>query len=422
MDIKGAIFNLDTIRSLYGIIDQFNFSDGFINGVDGFNLSPLNKFKDEFPGVIKTLEWLDVNVFSLKSLSGKHEFVIHFENDVAEMDCVTFLTINDTPYFVDIEVKDTEHIDQLEEQFEERENNSLPQLNFSENYILIGFLNGSFEKAVVKTKDKRQVILDVNDFKGVFSHLSNKMIDIKLVLKDVEGILKIQDVKNKIASKEFKYYSATKDALDSIEANIRNGKKILIVYGNAGCGKTVVALSLFYKYKNIKLLVLNKNLYSVLSLRQFYENGTCFFGTNQFIDSLSSESVAVVDECQRLNHYDISRMASKAKAVVLLRDYNQAFAYGDSLLTEEELKQMLITQYSISEDDISTKRMKKTARYNSRVNRLLEVLHNNSPINGYANEVKDKVGEEYSVDVTMSEREFIDKYEGSNGFSKIYTT
>lgn len=420
MDVKGAILNLDTIRSLYGIIDSFDYSDGFLGGVDGFNLSPLNKFKDEFPDVIKALEFLDREIFFGQKLEGNHEFVIHFENDVAEMDCATFLTIDSTPFFIDIEVKDTDDISQLDEQFNLRETDSLVQLNFSDNYILIGFLENGFAKAIIKHANERIEVFDFTQLKVYFSKLTNESINLRLLLKDVESILKIQDVKNKIALHDFHLYSATRDAIQSIESNIFLGKRIIIIYGNAGSGKTVVALSLLYKYQEVKLLILNKNLYTVLALNQFYRNGTCFFGTNQYIDSLNSNSVAVIDECQRLSLNDINRIAKKAKTVVLLGDNNQAFTFSDSLLTEEELKTKLITNFGFEAEDISTKRMKKTARYNSRVNKLLEVLHNNSPIIGYANEVKEKVGDEFSIDVTMSETEFIGKYLGSSGLSRLY--
>ncbi len=421
MDIKGAIINLSTFRSLYKIIDNFDYSSGFLKGVDGFNLNPLDKFKEEFSDVVKAIEQLDAHIFKKHELQSKHEFVVHFENDVAEMDCVTFLNINNAPFFVDIEVKNTEHFEQLDDQFENRETDTLPQLNLSENYLLIGFLNGKHKKSILKHGSKRIVIEKINDLVNALQHLNNEIIDTRLLLKDVEGILKIQDVKNKIVANDFKYYSATRDAINSIVDNIKNGKKIIIVHGNAGCGKTVIALSLFFKYQDVKLLVINKNLYNVLSLSRYYRNNTCFFGTNSFINAISTKDVAIIDECQRLSCSDIKEISSRAKCVVLLGDSNQAFTRSDVLLDENELKNSLIESYGFCDSEIVTKKIKKTARYNSKVNQLLEILHNGLPINSCTNSIKEKVGDEFAIDITMSSTSFMDKYNSLSSSSRIYT-
>ena len=422
MDINGAVLNLSEIRSIAKEIDSFNFADGFLLGVNGFSLKPLKKFdNNEFKSVINALNFLDSNIFKEKNVSDSQEFVIHFQNDVAEMDCVTFLTLDNTPYFIDIEVKETIHLEQLEEQLSKREEDSFVQLNFDKNYIFIGFLNGKFEFAVVKNDHQRTLYKDFEKFKEVFNQLNIvDAIDVKSVLKDVQSILKIQDIDKKIQNSSLKLYSATRDAISFVEDNVKNGKKVLIIYGNAGCGKTVAALFLFYKYQNVKFLVLNKNLYTSLRLYNYYKIGTCFFGTDQFIDHLDNNSIAIIDECQRIKLNDLTRIIGKTRAVVLLGDDNQAFAPSDSLLNEEELKSYLLSKGIVEEKDIATKKMKKTARYNSRVNNLLEVLHNHTPIHGYATQINDKVGDEFTIKVTMSESEFLEKYKGNFTYSKMY--
>ena len=421
MDINGAILNLSEIRSISKHIETFNYSEGFLLGVNGFSLNPLKSFRDEFKSVVEALMFLDNAIFKEKNVLDNQEFVFHFQNDVAEMDCVTFLTINKVPFFVDIEVKDTPHIDQLKDQLDTREKDSLIQLNFEKNYIFIGFMNGLFKFAVVKSDSVRTVYEDFESFKVFFAGLDGTVsIDVRSLLKDVQSILKIQDIKAKIQNNNLKLYSATRDVINFVEDNIKNKKRLLIIYGNAGCGKTVAALSLFYKYKNIKFLVLNKNLYSSLHLYEFYKNGTCFFGTDQYINGLDSQSIAIVDECQRLTIYDLTRIIQKARAVILLGDNNQAFCPNDLLLNEEEIKDYLVSKAVLDSDLIVTKRMKKTARYNSKVNNLLEVLHNNLPIIGYANQIKEKVGDEFSIGITMSENEFFEKYKGNINFSKLY--
>ena len=82
MDIKGAVFNLATLRSIYNKIDNFNYSDGFLSGVDGFNLSPLNSFKDEFSDVVKAIEFLDIQIFEKHDLEEDHQFVVNTRRDI----------------------------------------------------------------------------------------------------------------------------------------------------------------------------------------------------------------------------------------------------------------------------------------------------------------------------------------------------
>lgn len=420
MDVKGAVLDLSTIRSISKQIDTFDYSEDYLAGVNGFNTNPLKRFKKEFPDVIKALSVLDDILFKPKKILDTQEFVIHFENDVAEMDCVTFLDIDGTPFFVDIEVKETEHLDQLREQFTKRETDNLPQLNVNENYILLGFLKGSFKMGVVKESKIKQEIKNITELMNFISKRNINRLNIIPLIKAVEGILKIQDVKKKIQDNVFKYYSATKDAIDFTIDNIKNGKNVAIIYGNAGSGKTVIALSLFFGIKNAKFLLLNKNLYSSLSMYQYYSVKKCFYGTDQFIDSIDDNTIAIVDECQRLSLSDILRISQKAKATVLLGDNNQAFAYGDSLFNENELRDYIVNNSAIDIDKIAVKRLKKTARYNSKVNKLLESLHNTYSINNYKDVVNDKVGDEFAIDVTMSEESFISKFNSISSTSKIY--
>ena len=421
MDVKGAILDLSTIRSIFKVIDTFDYSDGYLEGVNGFNINPLRKFKSEFPDVIKAIAVLDNSLFKNSSIFNSQKFVVHFENDVAEMDCATFLDIDGNPFFVDIEVKNTEHIDQLREQFSRRENDNLPQLNLNENYILLGFMNGVFKLGVIKSEKERKEINALSDFLVFLKDKELKTINVIPLIKAVEGVLKIQDVKKKIQDGSFKYYVATREGFDFAVDNIKNNKRVVIVYGNAGSGKTVIALSLFYGVQDTKFLLLNKNLYESLSMSQYYYSQRCFFGTDQFIDSLTPNTIAVIDECQRLSLSDVIKISEKAKATVFLGDQNQAFTYYDSLLDENELKKYIAsTSSTINSDDIVAKRLKKTARYNSKVNKLLETLHNNYPIVNYTNEINDKVGDEFEVDITMCEDEFVSKYISLSSNSKIY--
>ena len=421
MDVKGAIFDLSTIRSILTKIDDFSYSENFLEGVNGFNNNPLRKFKNEFPDVMKALSVLDNTIFKPYKLADSQEFVVHFENDVAEMDCATFIDIDGIPFFVDIEVKNTEHIDQIKDQFLKRENEHLSQLNLNENYILLGFLDGVFKYGIVKHSTKRIVI---NTLVGLSTFIGTKpfnKINIKPLIKAVEGVLKIQDVKKRIQDNNFKYYVATKDAIDFVISNVQtNGKKVAIIFGNAGSGKTVVALSLFFGFQETKFLLLNRNLYDSLSMYQYYGSKKCFFGTNQFIDSLSENSVAIIDECQRLSLADVVTISQKAKATILLGDNNQAFAYCDSLLNENELKEYITNNSNIDGNDIAVKKLKKTARYNSKVNKLLESLHNTYTINDYHDSISEKVGDEFDIDITMSEEVFVSKFTSMASTSKIY--
>ena len=143
---------------------------------------------------------------------------------------------------------------------------------------------------------------------------------------------------NGIKNGTYPYYEDTDKHYKSIEDNISR-KKAIFIYGDAGTGKSVLALRLFSEHqKEAKFLVLNSKLYFTLNLgSSLYSSGKTTFNTEKFIENLNSDNLAIVDECQRLSLEDMKMIVEKSKCAVFFGDEKQAWLENSTDLNSKAL-------------------------------------------------------------------------------------
>ena len=186
-----------------------------------------------------------------------------------------------------------------------------------------------------------------------------------------------------------------------------------IVYGNAGTGKSVLALKLFFENPDSKILLMNSKLYYCFSFdSQYYHSGRATFNTDDFISIIDKNTISIIDECQRLDIKKIVDIISKSKITYLFGDHKQACFKNCTLDNEKQLKEKLTNEYGFA---VSVKTLKKARRYNDEVNKALEFLTSSSN-----KDPENVLPKDYNIEVYFDANKFINKYETTDGIKKIY--
>ena len=410
MNVKGLKMN----RPLINLLASKGESIQVFKGIESFNNYVWTGFdKREFFCLIDAYRYLE-NIGLFSNLNDENVFIFNYSTDVTEMDIVTVLSDENGPIFIDIEVKNSEDLrvnDTMSIQINKRIKDHLPQLIKNNRFLVIGVVNNNFHTA--HYYDGKQ-INNINDFaklKEIILAMS-QFNNVEEYLTKFSDMASISKVCSDIKKGEYKFFEETNKIYELFVSKI-NTNNAFVIYGNAGTGKSVLALRLFFGIENTKLLLMNSKLYYALELGgNLYTTERTTFNTKNFINSLNENTIAIVDECQRLSLEDIETIVSKAKITFLFGDNKQAFVTGNTLLSCDDLTKHLKSKGYI----VSKKNLKKSRRYSDEVNKSLSFLTSKSM------RIKEKtLLNNYAVNIYFEEKKFIDKYETCDGVKKLYS-
>lgn len=141
MNISGLLLNK---TQLYMLNNQSDITKELLKNIPCFNSFDWTKFsktkKEEFFQIISSMNAFLSKLPKIKS----QDFVVFYQTDVTEMDCVFVMINNSKPVFIDVEIKygiKEKIIDNLKEQLLKRKNEYIPQLFKDTQYLLIGMIN-----------------------------------------------------------------------------------------------------------------------------------------------------------------------------------------------------------------------------------------------------------------------------------------
>lgn len=412
MNIKGLRLTREFIRILNSQRGEIKSLKGCIDPFIDFQWKGFKKA--EFFQLISAFIALDSdNCFA--SLPDDYLFVFNFSNDVTEMDIATLLKTSDQKdVFLDIEVKNGDEAvvgEKLDNQLTKRNKYQLAEFLQKDKYILIGVLNDKFRKAYYFNGAELETIENTKRLSDLINSL-HQAKDIDSILYQKSNIGFLQNIWKEIQSGTFHYYEETDTIYNNILEKI-NKEKAIFVYGNAGSGKSVLALRLFgAKMDNTKFLLLNSKLYNVLGIGgPLYSSGKTTFNAKCFINELNANSLAIVDECQRLSFDQIRAIIEKSKCAVFFGDEKQAcFENGTSLSSKELDKAFKKQGYNCWSKTIVT-----TKRYSDEVGQAIDSLLFTSK-----KKAKKRLPYGYDIYITFKQSTFLEKFDSCNGLKKIY--
>ena len=412
MSIKGLRINKKIAKKIYAKIDELTVKD--IQGLDVFNSFAWTGFDlEEFKKILSLFITL-VNQGFFENVDDHYQFVFNFSNEVTEMDIVTVLSNGEEKVLIDIEIKNGEDVDilssKIRSQIEKRIKEYLPQLLKNKSYISVGFVNNAFVCGHYFDGEKLSDINNLEEFLNYTNRLSesNGFDEYLIQSSNLASIVKVcNDIKNNV----YKYYQDTNKTYDLLVSKI-DTHDVFVVYGNAGTGKSILALKLFFEMENTKILLLNSKLYYAMGLSQYYFSGKATFKTNAFIGSIDKDTISIVDECQRIPIEEIAEIIKKSKCTFLFGDQKQAFYRRSTLLPCKELAEKLEEQYGFK---TFHKVIKKAKRYSDDVAKALSLLTSFNPDpNGC------KLPKDYEINLFYDENDFLKKYKETTGIKKIY--
>ena len=413
MNIKGLKLNKKLIKLIAEKID--NISVNSLKGIDTFISFSWNGFnKTEFKNIINAFVYLESNgIFN--NLDDEQLFVFNYSTDVTEMDITTVVELCGDTVIVDIEEKtdleDVKIYEKMESQINKRITNHLPQLFKKHKFLICAVVNNAFYKAVFFDGNKKYEYKNIIELKSFLSALKSCSY-VENYLYQTSNIASIAKVCADIKNNEYSFYEDTNKISDNFKKYL-NENRCVICYGNAGSGKTVIALKLFFENRNTKLLMLNSKLYFALNLGgKLYKDNKTTYKTEKFLEIIDNETISIVDESQRLSINQMLQIIQKSKAVAFFGDHRQACFNGSTLQKGKELSMILKKNYNI---DLVFKQLNKSRRYSDEVDQALSCLTCKGKI-----KTNVKLPNDYEINIYYDENKFINKYESLNGIKKIY--
>lgn len=290
--------------------------------------------KSEFVQIFKVFEQL-ISKDLFQNIDDSQIFFINYSNAIAEFDVLTILNYKGKSIVFNIEVKSSEKNveEKLLKQINNRINDHLQQMFIDDNYLVVGFIDNEFSNSVLKMNDaiKNLSLEELIEMKNSFS--KNENVYNRIIISD--NLSDIQNVYRKVKEGTFKMYSSNKQTLMEINREIENNRKVVLCLAKPGYGKTVLALNLFFSLTNSKLLILNQKFYYTFNMSEFFYKDRAFYGTETFINSLNANSIAIVDEAQRLNSNTLERIIASSKVTIIFGDTGQAFMADDEFYSNE---------------------------------------------------------------------------------------
>lgn len=412
MNIKGLKLNKLLARKVFESIDSISIAS--LRGLESFVSFSWKGFsKEEFKNNLSLFVFLiDSGFFS--SFDNDHTFVFNYSTDITEMDIVTVLTNGEKEVFLDIESKNGEDYDavaaKVKSQISKRTSDHMPQLLKDNSYISTGFANNAFVCGYYFDGKKLESIPSMDKLLELINSL-NQSKGCEEYLIQLSNIASIAKICNDIRAGTFKYYEETNRIYSSL-INGMNSNDASIVYGNAGTGKSILALKLLFELPNTKILLMNSKLYFALNLDNYYKSGRTTFNTTQFLDLIDGETISIIDECQRVPIEYMSKVIKKSKHTFLFGDNKQAFTRRDTLKNQKDLARVLFDDYGLK---TSYRLIKKAKRYSDEVSKALNLL---TVIDPNPNDCK--LPDDYKINLYFDEESFLKAYESTNGIKKIY--
>ena len=374
--MKGILLNYKTIKQIYEYKPE-RLTLEEISKLSGLNQKKVKINKREFVQIINVLGDL-INKGAFENLDESQIFIINLSNSIAEFDILTILTEKDKNIILNIEVKGDNFIwpnketeTKLNTQMYNRVDDHLQQMFIDDTYMVMGYINQKFYNCLYKEKGERLEILKEYEAIDKIKKLRyNFQTYSKLQVSD--NLSNIQGVYTKLKNNTFKMYAINKRVLENINKIFESDKKVIMCLAKPGYGKTVLALSLFFNNEDTKLLILNQKFYNTFYMSEYYNSNRAFFGTDTYISQLNENSIAIIDEAQRLRKEDLKRIIRKAKKVVLFGDTGQAFMNTDEFIDEEAYEEAIVENVGTKYEKI---RLKSSIRYPEEVDRALKYLY-----------------------------------------------
>ncbi len=374
--MKGIILNYKTIKQIYEYNPEKLTLDE-INKLSKFEEKRVKINKKEFVQIINVLGKL-INNGAFENLDESQMFIINLNNSIAEFDILTVLKYKDVNVILNIEVKECKEESckndiesKLEKQLQNRIEDHLQQMFIEDTYMVLGYINEEFYRCLYKEKEgKCETINEDKALELINKFKYNSQTYSKIQISD--NLSNIQNVYSKLKNNEFKMYAINKKVLDKIYKCFEQNKKVVLCLAKPGYGKTVLALSLFFNNKEAKILILNQKFYNTFYMSEYYNSNKAFYGTDTYISHINGETIAIIDEAQRLKKEDLKTIINKTKYVVLFGDTGQAFMDTDEFIKEDLYEKVIIENV---EDNYERIRLKNSIRYPEEVDRALKYLY-----------------------------------------------
>lgn len=409
MNIRGLVIEKQLVKSLYDYKTRWTID--LLKSLDVFDSYDWKNFKKE--EFINILDGLNI-LFEKFAFPEKQKFIFFYETDVTEMDVVAVIEYRNSPLFIDIEIKNGEKheelIDNVKNQFLKREENFLPQLFKDSKYLEIGLVNNQI--CIIKHNDgKRLNEIDEQQLKIILSN-SSFYSKYESFLYQVNNLSSIISISSQIRDGSFKYYKDTLSIAESFKEKLCNDNhfKGIVCYGNAGTGKSVLALKLFYEIENSKILILNPKFYFCLNMSTYWKDGRAAYKVEDILSNLNDEDILIVDEAQRLREEQISLLALNCKKIIFFGDEKQSFKLTENIFNINEMKKHL---EKLGLGRFHKRNLSSSKRYSDKVSQLISNLTSKDPVDVYA--VKD-----FEINLFYNEEDFETAYCNKSGLKKIY--
>lgn len=413
MNIKGLSINKTIGLKLLKSIDSITVNE--LKGINSLRSFSWEGFvKQEFKNLLILLfELIDRGMFD--HVDNFHNFVFNYSTDVTEMDIVTVLHFGEEPLFIDIESKngdDEDLINKIDNQLSNRINNQIPQMiKGNGKYVVMGYVNNVFYKAYYYDGKEH---IDYNSEKALIDFLSalSGFDNGEEYLLQTSNLATITKTCELIQKGTYKYYEDTNKAYASLVEELKRND-VCLIYGNAGTGKSVLALKSFFELENTKLLLVNSKFYYSLGFNCYYSDEKATYNHHKFLEMIDKNTISIVDECQRIDYSTLVKIIQKSKATIAFGDHKQAFTDHSILDNIKNLAKKLENEYGFK---VYKRELKKARRYSDEVDKALSMLTNSSKEKSIF-----KLSKEYEINLFYDEDSFIKKYESVNGIKKIYT-
>lgn len=374
---------------------------------DGFN-------QNEFFHLIDSFMKLDAaGCFS--NIPDNYLFVFNYTNIVTEMDIVTILSEkNKDDVFIDIEVKNQDSDDvfrKMENQLNNRIDAQMPKFLKNGRYLLVGMVNNQFYKSYYFDGKQTTEIPSLDKLDKILNSYS-PLVGEEAIIYHKSDIASLFNICDELREGKYPFHDDTEILYREIMANIEKHKAIF-VYGDAGSGKSVLALRLFFQNEKVsKFLLMNSKLYYFLNLGySLYSEGRTTFRPDEFIGFLKTDTIAIIDESQHLSLDEMEQIIRQSQCAIFFGDEKQAWREKSTNLNQDKLKQY----FSRKGFPSYSKRLNNSKRYSDETNKAITSLIY------FDEQTKDKrLPYGYDIYITFKQKTFLDRYDKCKGLKKIY--
>ncbi len=395
MAVRSIVVTKEIINKLIDF-DIDNLTIETLKGLDVLNGYKFHTFrKYELRLILNSFLKLFKETKLLENISDEQKFYFNLSCNLTEFDVITVLNYEGRSIVFNLEVKRIvgDESEKILNQVKSRVKSIIPIIYPKTHIISLGF-----------SEDFFYGISSINDDIIEYNNLSE--IDIELndnlyVDQSIQAIDRIDSIHKIYIQAEdgtLKYYHDTKNIYNNILKEIKLGTNIIIVDGNAGTGKTVLAFKLYFKSNyNINFLMMNEKFYYALGMEKYYGKSNCItFGTDSLL-SKTKEQIVVIDEAQRLNEEKLIKIIKASQSVVWIGDFTQSFSIKENVESIDDLKKIAIDLGKSTR----TFKLKKSKRYTNAVERALNYLVG---INTNEDSLYKLV--EYEINLYLNEKQF----------------